>query len=156
MARGKKTSFNIGDDVALTSMYEENFKDQLEQYKNELEKQKKEQEMKFNQYESDFNDILIEDYADLGKSFLEAVKLQGYPSLKDAMSVEANRIALNKKKDFRVLLTENKEIYNKVLFFIAHDELVSEAIASYVTELMLSNKEDKGEVASVADIGEKL
>ncbi len=41
-------------------------------------------------------------------------------------------------------------------FFIAHDELVSEAIASYVTELMLSNKEDKGEVPSVADIGEKL
>lgn len=158
----KKTSMSMGDDIALSCMFKENFEENLKEYTSQLEKIRNEQEIKFTKYEAEYNDVLNASYIEIGKEFIKAVKLQPYFSLKEAMSNEVNRTALNKKKDYNVLIKSNKEIYFKVLSFIAEDELVSEAISNYITELMLEDKEQvedisaEGVIASETISGEGL
>lgn len=152
----KKTSMSMGDDIALSCMFKENFEVSLKEYTSQLEKVRDEQETKFAKYEAEYNDVLDDNYVEIAKGFLEAIKLQGYPTLKEAMRNESNRAALNKKKDYSVLIKSNNDIYNKVLSFIAQDELVSEAISNFITEVMLEDKVQAEEDTTTESIAEEI
>ena len=131
----KKNNKSLGSEVAAFSLYNEDYEEAMRKFKEELEAKRTANQKIFKEYEKKYNEVLDDNYKRLVVGFLDSLGLNLYVPLKEAMSNPENVEALNVKKDFSVLLEKNNEFIEKVLGFIASDELVRTAINEYVDSL---------------------
>lgn len=145
MAVKKKNSKSFGSEVAAFSLYNEDYEEAMRKAKEEFEAKRAESQKIFNEYEKKYNKILDENYKRIAVEFLNSLGFALFPPLKEALCKSENVEALNAKKDFSVLVEKDNEIIDKVLKFIASDELVRTAIDEYVAGL-------KGDVAETETV----
>lgn len=160
----KKNNKSLGSEVAAFSLYNEDYEEAMRKFKEELEAKRTANQKIFKEYEKKYNKVLDDNYKRLVVGFLDSLGLNLYVPLKEAMSNPENVEALNVKKDFSVLLEKNNEFIEKVLGFIASDELVRTAIDEYVDSLKVATgnnvveQESAGNKAEndVSEIGDDI
>ncbi len=128
----KKANLPFGSDIAGVSLFQEDFDRKLAECKAKLENDRKEKMAKFAEFEAQYSDTCAEGYKEIFLKLIKILGLEPFPELKEAMQNEKIVQALNRSKKFEVIFADEKAAIEKVLDFLAEDELVREALMEKV------------------------